>query len=314
MPFYYYHLEFELYGHSSSQLSTTRDDELCILKPDCDIFLVNLPSHHFNTSRIAKREYKKHHRSKTVSLESEASKLKYNIPPVPRVERRNSYLSRSGSSESQRKPYSYDRLSRKEEGASEGPEQDWRFDKLFIQSIDMTLLSSGEEGKAKAKGTSATAHAASNIGLATKGRYVPLDVKNTNIGWGVVHLYRDGQESYEPGSITTRSSGDPLQCKDKTTTLSSDKDQCTTLCILAVPSYMTPSDFLGFVGENTREAVSHFRLIKTERANKYMVLMKFREASKADAWYKAWNGKLFNSMEVLRDISGFLFYADIFVA
>jgi hypothetical protein len=61
---------------------------------------------------------------------------------------------------------------------------------------------------------------------------------------------------------------------------------------------MTPSDFLGFVGEPTRENVSHFRLIKTSRANKYMVLMKFREAKRAREWRKQWNGKAFNSMEV----------------
>lgn len=66
---------------------------------------------------------------------------------------------------------------------------------------------------------------------------------------------------------------------------------------------MTPSDFLGFMGEQTREEVSHFRLIRTSRANKYMVLMKFREAEKARAWRKEWDGKAFNSMEVRERIA-----------
>jgi BRCA1-associated protein len=75
-------------------------------------------------------------------------------------------------------------------------------------------------------------------------------------------------------------------------------EDCTTLCILAVPSYMSPSDFLGFVGEQTRDDVSHFRMIKTARANRYMVLMKFRSGRKARDWQREWNGKVFNSMEV----------------
>jgi BRCA1-associated protein len=66
---------------------------------------------------------------------------------------------------------------------------------------------------------------------------------------------------------------------------------------------MTPSDFLGFMGEQTREEVSHFRLIRTSRANKYMVLMKFREAERARAWRKEWDGKAFNSMEVRERIA-----------
>ncbi|CBF85985.1 putative RING and UBP finger domain protein [Aspergillus nidulans FGSC A4] len=72
---------------------------------------------------------------------------------------------------------------------------------------------------------------------------------------------------------------------------------CTTLCILAVPSYMSASDLLGFVGEATMDDVSHFRMIRTARANRYMVLMKFRSGKKAREWQKEWNGKVFNSME-----------------
>jgi BRCA1-associated protein len=123
-------------------------------------------------------------------------------------------------------------------------------------------------------------------GLATKGKFIPSDLKDTEVGWGVVHLYRDGQET--PGLY------------DGTDAAGKDFNQgdCTTLCILAVPSYMTPSDLLGFMGEQTREHVSHFRLIRTSRTNKYMVLMKFREASKAREWRKVWDGKAFNSMEV----------------
>jgi BRCA1-associated protein len=127
---------------------------------------------------------------------------------------------------------------------------------------------------------------ASAGGLATKGKFIPSDIKETDVGWGVVHLYREGQETPTLYDEVDASGTD------------FDEKDCTTLCILAVPSYMTPSDLLGFVGEHTREEVSHFRLIRTNRANKYMVLMKFWEATKARKWRKDWDGKAFNSMEV----------------
>jgi BRCA1-associated protein len=120
----------------------------------------------------------------------------------------------------------------------------------------------------------------------TKGVYVPSNVNETEVGWGVVHLYRDGQET--PG----------LYDDDDETIEAFREEDCTTLCILAVPAYMAPSDFLAFVGEETKEAVCRFHLLKTSTANRYMVLMKFREALKAREWRKKWNGKRFNSMEV----------------
>ncbi|KAG9187449.1 BRCA1-associated protein [Alternaria panax] len=161
--------------------------------------------------------------------------------------------------------------------------RDWRFDTISILSIDMSP--SAQVDRPRASHLKHPSHAPNTGGLATKGKFIPSDLKNTEVGWGVVHLYRDGQET--PGLY------------DEVDGASNEFNQedCTTLCILAVPSYMTPSDFLGFVGEQTREHVSHFRLIRTSRANKYMVLMKFREAKKARAWRKDWDGKAFNSME-----------------
>lgn len=170
-------------------------------------------------------------------------------------------------------------------------------------------------------------------GLRTKGRYIPLDQEVGDSIWGIVHLYRDIQETpylagndddyptYLKGSAAAarhpseqqtggasraqahsrgKGSADLGAYPFPATVSSTGKteDDCSTLCILAVPSYLSPPDFLGFVGEKTREDVSHFRMIRTARANRYMVLMKFRNGAKAKAWQKEWNGKVFNSMEV----------------
>ena len=154
----------------------------------------------------------------------------------------------------------------------------------------------------------------------TKARFEPLDAsEKEDVGWGVIRLYRDSDET--PGlynapsatpskksrpSTTHHHHHQPLTHRNKppssSTTSSSEShpftdEECTTLCILAVPIYLTPSDFLGFVGEKTRDAVSHFRFVRTERGNRYSVLMKFRNGKRAREWRREWNGRSFDGME-----------------
>ena len=81
------------------------------------------------------------------------------------------------------------------------------------------------------------------------------------------------------------------------------------LAILAVPSYMTANDFMGFVGEQQRDQVSHFRMIRTEAANRYMVLLKFRTNEAARDFHQDFNGKAFNSMEVVLRLGSTLMIA-----
>ena len=181
---------------------------------------------------------------------------------------------------------------------------DWRYDKIAVQTIDMA-----EVGGLKKHGNKEEPHGHINngigagpSGLATKGRYEPLHLEQDDMGWGIVHLYRDAEETpelYDDVSLSKNRKGgrSSLRRGDGEEPLFRDED-CTTLCILAIPSYLTPSDFLGFVGEKTRDEVSHFRMIRTEKGNRYMVLMKFRSGRKAREWRKEWNGKTFDGMEV----------------
>ena len=191
-------------------------------------------------------------------------------------------------------------------GAESAPRttaHDWRYDKISVQSIDMLPAGQTANSSSRVNGQISNGIGAGSGGLATKGRYEASELEDTELGWGIVHLFRDAEET--PGlneDIT------PTRSSRNTKSLSRKGDHgeeapfrdedCTTLCILAVPSYLTPSDFLGFVGEKTRDDVSHFRMIRTERVNRYMVLMKFRNGKRAREWRKEWNGKAFNSMEV----------------
>ena len=182
---------------------------------------------------------------------------------------------------------------------------DQRLDYVYLQSADMSSVKDKSEPEKQEGGDS---HVSKGIGsaisgLQMKGHYESLDQKPQDGTWGIVHLYRDAAETpglygdsplskpsnpWYSGNLPRERVGTPIP-------LPSDHE-CTTLCILAVPSYLAPSDFLGFVGEGTRNDVSHFRMIKTARANRYMVLMKFRNGKKAREWQQEWNGKLFNSM------------------
>lgn len=185
---------------------------------------------------------------------------------------------------------------------------DWRYDEIAVQSIDMAQIGGAQKNESKEEhhGHINNGLGAGPGGLATKGRYEPLDLEQDDMGWGIVRLYRDAKETpglYDNVSVSKSSKGgrSSLRKGDGEEAVYRDED-CTTLCILAVPSYLTPSDFLGFVGEKTRDEVSHFRMIRTERGNRYMVLMKFRSGKKAREWRKEWNGKAFDGMEVCSHI------------
>lgn len=191
--------------------------------------------------------------------------------------------------------------------------RDWRFGRVRVESVDMVKMADRASTHTRGESSSAISPtdglnaALADVGRVTKARFQPLE-KNTEVGWGVVHLYRDGEETLglglpAPEPAHTHGEGGETTGEGKRA-----EDDCTVLCIPAVPSYLTPSDFLGWVGERTREDVSHFRMVMTGRMNRYLVLMKFRDGEVAKRWRKEWDGKVFNSMEVSRCPSAHCFY------
>ena len=187
---------------------------------------------------------------------------------------------------------------------SHSASHDWRYDKISIQDFIMGSVAPSDKHEANTDTSRKITNGitAGPGGLATKGRYEPCDPDQEELGWGVVRLYRDSEETPglydEPTTPTHSKPGRSLSRKERNEQPAFRDEDCTTLCILAVPSYLTPSDFLGFVGEKTRDVVSHFRMIRTERGNRYMVLLKFRDGKNAREWRREWNGKAFDGMEV----------------
>ena len=284
MPAYFFHLTFELYPARSSPDTTFAPPP----HTDFNIFDSELPVHRqvsWTSLAPASRAYDRPSRPGASSSDGAQLAPRRERPSATR---RFSQRTQASFSEHHDSPVPAVKPPKRpvHRRAQSFAHRDWRFDTIAILSIDMSPSNGNEIALPRAKSLKHPSHAPSAGGLATKGKFIPSALKDTELGWGVVHLYRDGQET--PG-LYEEAEGAGKDFR---------KADCTTLCILAVPSYMTPSDFLGFMGEQTREDVSHFRLIRTSRANKYMVLMKFREAQKAREWRKEWDGKAFNSMEV----------------
>ncbi|KAL7924623.1 zf-UBP domain-containing protein [Trichoderma austrokoningii] len=170
--------------------------------------------------------------------------------------------------------------------------QDWRFGRISIETVDPSLIyernMAGEGSKAAATAGPSAAPTLgpsfSGAGTATKAEFIEFEGKNTKVGWGVVHFYKEGEET--PG----------LYNEDVEEEQARDTQDCTTLCIPAVPAYMSPSDFLGFLGERWQGDISHCRMVMTSRMSRYLVLLKFRDSKRAKQWRQEYDGKIFNSM------------------
>lgn len=297
MPPSYYQLKFELYStpdptkntetKKSSSNKELEEAEIWIPTPGRSSIFDELPAHRLREPRSTRSNNKKRGDNITGGKAALATK----VIDCGR-QRGKSHDSRGGQgrnivrlSESEdeveeKEGYSFleERQPRVEDGiGADRAVRDWRFGRVNIESYSGGGDTQGEE--------MATAPAAplgpnlGGMGILTKGKLVEQG-KNTEVGWGVVHLYKEGDGDSSIGV------GEEIG------------EEGTVLCVPAVPSYMSPSDFLGFIGECWRGDVSHYRMVMTSRMSRYMVLMKFRERRRAEAWRKEFNGKPFDSVEV----------------
>lgn len=174
--------------------------------------------------------------------------------------------------------------------------KDWRFGRVLALSIQLGPLGQRSDAAMDAAGANSSAKS-----HAMRARIESLRVqgREEELGWGIVHLYREGEETVGLGDALGEGAVGAGSGSGSGSGLEELEGMDTTvLCIPAVPSYMTASDFLGWVGEKTRELVSHFRMVMTGRMNRYMMLMKFRDGGEARKWRREWDGKVFNGMEV----------------
>jgi BRCA1-associated protein len=179
--------------------------------------------------------------------------------------------------------------------------RDWRFGRVSLETVDLRTIHAmaGEASRTGPSAAPSLGPTFGGAGTATKAKFLPLETKNTELGWGVVHFYREGDET--PGLAEVD--------HHESETANSKDDDCTTLCIPAVPAYMSPGDLMGFVGEKWTGDISHCRMVMTSRMNRYLVLLKFRDNFRAKQWRREFDGRVFNTMEVskiVEELAGYL--------
>ncbi|KAH9479491.1 RING finger protein ETP1-like protein [Psilocybe cubensis] len=111
----------------------------------------------------------------------------------------------------------------------------------------------------------------------------------TNLPEGTVHIFRDGSSKPTTEELEAKVS------KMALTDPAADSDGIM-LGVLAVPSWMTPSDFLEFVAPAV-DGIAHLRIIRDFAPNRSMVVIKFPNPADAAEFSEAYNGKPFNSMQ-----------------
>lgn len=111
---------------------------------------------------------------------------------------------------------------------------------------------------------------------------------STSLPEGIVHFYRDlGRVPSEEQDPPPPAGG---QVPDEVTS------DGTILAVLAVPSWMTPADFLAFVAP-VEDSLKHLRIIRDASPNRSIAVLKFRTKEAATEFGEAYNGQAFNSME-----------------
>ncbi|KAF8582718.1 zf-UBP-domain-containing protein [Ramaria rubella] len=158
---------------------------------------------------------------------------------------------------------------------------DWRFGSIKIDWIDKAMSSVGNSGlsvlenDATSQRRPATAQFIQNS---------PEQAGSIDIPEGILHIYRDTLSSgCEPSASTTPA-------------LAETPHDATILAVLAVPSHMTPSDFLTFVAP-AAESMAHLRMIRDSSPNRSVVVIKFRTTEEAKDFSQEYNGRPFNAME-----------------
>ncbi|KIM68019.1 hypothetical protein SCLCIDRAFT_13720 [Scleroderma citrinum Foug A] len=157
--------------------------------------------------------------------------------------------------------------------------KDYRYGPIRIDWTDFdhssaTMVAAGKE-KDRAKGP-------------VTATFVPRTKSgSTNLPEGVVHLYRECEQPPD---------GEKRQSVPSISESDAMPDDGTTLGVLAVPQWMTPSDFLAFVAP-AAEGLAHLRLIRDSIPNRCFAIMKFHRPDEALEFAEAYNGKPFNSME-----------------
>ncbi|KAJ3321155.1 hypothetical protein HDU93_003427, partial [Gonapodya sp. JEL0774] len=137
--------------------------------------------------------------------------------------------------------------------------------------------------------------------LPTSAVFIPHAFGNSTFNSGVIHLYR---EAHELDSLRIKATPQQRSVSDEDNNLAanqgpSDSDSpgdSQILAILAVPPYMTTSDFLSFITPSHLRHIAHLRFLRDSLPNRYMVLLKFQSQPHAETFRTEFIGRKFSSL------------------
>ncbi|KAF0984730.1 hypothetical protein FDP41_000629 [Naegleria fowleri] len=74
------------------------------------------------------------------------------------------------------------------------------------------------------------------------------------------------------------------------------EQRSTLVCVLAVPSFISTTDFFEFI-DCFKSNILKTRILRDESPNKYMVILQFDDQKNADSFFLQYNGRPFNSLD-----------------
>ncbi|KAI0731290.1 zf-UBP-domain-containing protein [Earliella scabrosa] len=191
---------------------------------------------------------------------------------------------------------------------TEAPDRsDYRLGPIRVDWIDFSSMDAPGSSFVKVSTGKEKEKPAQRRGEPATAKFVPHQPAHTksgstNLPEGVVHIFREysrtsDEPSKSPTTYASAAANGPAQpVEPEESAHANVESDDVTLAVLAVPSWMTPSDFLAFVAP-AADGVAHLRMIRDSAPNRSIVVMKFREPANAAEFAEAYNGKQFNSME-----------------
>ncbi|KAG7286170.1 hypothetical protein NEMBOFW57_008475 [Staphylotrichum longicolle] len=290
MPPYYYHLKFELYATpdptattAGNSPSTTTRDDIWVPPPGASIF-DDLPAHPRSRRQ---QQQQQQERPTTTAKPKPAPKQK----PAQRWAQWGVHYDDD------------DDVGR----GSGGGGNDRRRESAYAAAAGNTRVIDCGTQRGRAHDTAAFADPAAPSAVDARGGLAVGG--GVNAGFGTSSTTTTATASYSPGVLRR---GERLQRTERSppptvadgigpgkaaTPAASLGPNLGGMGLATKASYMSPSDFLGFIGEKWRGYVSHYRMVMTSRMNRYMVLMKFWDYRRAREWKKEFDGKPFDSVE-----------------
>lgn len=120
---------------------------------------------------------------------------------------------------------------------------------------------------------------------------IPFVCGNVEEVHGIIHLFKQLNQM----TLAATTISEETQQQEEAI-IQLPQSRSPLICVLAVPSYFTTSDFCDFIS-CFMSKIAKIRLVRDDAPNRYMALLQFDQQKSADAFYLQFNGKPFTSMD-----------------